>query len=273
MTNVFKSQATVPSLKITIFVLLAAFLVFHQTDAWRRRRRRRQCTCQVSLWSSWSGCSTEKCGQQGSQRRTRTVSSCGGAGCPALDETRQCFGSKAVNCQVSSWSPWNSCSAEQCGQQGSQRRTRTVVSSSSCGGAGCPALDETRQCFGSKAVNCQVNSWSEWSACTTPCGVSGVRFSARHRVITERCGGNCTSTFRKTRACLQLSCLNGGSLKGITCFCKEGYSGDCCESSTFRQKTPACLELSCLNGGNLKEGTCFCKEGYSGNCCEKGKCS
>jgi len=24
-----------------------------------------------------------------------------------------------------------------------------------------------------------------------------------------------------------------------------------------------------LNGGSLKDGTCFCKEGYSGNCCEK----
>ena len=170
------------SAKITVLILLAFFIVFHQTDAWRRRRRRR---------------------------------------CPPRD------------CEVSSWSSWSWCSADQCGQQGSQRRTRTVVSSSSCGGAGCPALDQTRQCFGSKAVNCQLSSWSEWSACTTPCGVSGIQSTARHRVITEQCGGICTSTFRKTRACLELSCLNGGSLKGGTCFCKRGYSGDCCEKGNY----------------------------------------
>ncbi|KAL9966421.1 hypothetical protein ACROYT_G024490 [Oculina patagonica] len=28
---------------------------------------------------------------------------------------------------------------------------------------------------------------------------------------------------------------------------------------------------SCQNGRSLKDGTCFCKEGYSGYCCEHGK--
>ena len=39
------------------------------------------------------------------------------------------------DCQVSSWSPWSSCSAGQCGQQVSQSRSRHVEFSSSCGGA------------------------------------------------------------------------------------------------------------------------------------------
>ena len=30
------------------------------------------------------------------------------------------------------------------------------------------------------------------------------------------------------------------------------------------------MELSCLNGRSLEHGIYFCKEGYSGNCCEKG---
>ena len=166
------------SAKITILTLLAFFVVFRQTDAWRRRRRRR-CTPRA--------------------------------------------------CEVTPWSSWSWCSADQCGQQGSQRRTRTEVSPSSCGGTECPALEETRQCYSSKVANCQLSSWSQWSACTTPCGVSGFQFTTRHRVKTEQCGGTCTSTFRKTRACLELSCLNGGSLKGRKCFCKEGYSGNCCE--------------------------------------------
>ena len=133
------------------------------------------------------------------------------------------------NCEVSSWSSWSSCSAEQCGQQGSQRRTRWRVSEPSCGGSECPTLEETRQCYGTRSVNCQLSSWSAWSACSTLCGVSGIQTSARHRIITERCGGSCSSTLRKTKGCQELSCLNGGSLKRETCFCKEGYSGQCCE--------------------------------------------
>ena len=140
------------------------------------------------------------------------------------------------DCQVSEWSYWSSCSASQCVQHGSQSRSRTEESSPSCGGAPCPDLKETRQCYGTTPVNCQLSSWSEWSACTTSCGVSGTQSSSRHRITTEQCGGTCTSTFRKTRACPDLSCLNGGSLKDGTCFCKEGYSGDCCEKKKGKRK-------------------------------------
>ena len=133
------------------------------------------------------------------------------------------------DCQVSSWSSWSSCSASRCGRQGSQSRSRSRESSPSCGGAQCPDLYETRSCYASTPVDCELSSWSEWSACTTPCGVSGTQHSARHRLVTEQCGGSCTSTFRKTRACPEFSCLNGGSLKDSNCFCKGGYSGNCCE--------------------------------------------
>ena len=133
------------------------------------------------------------------------------------------------DCEVSSWSSWSSCSAEQCGQEGSQQRTRWRVFEPSCGGSECPNLQETRQCYGTRSVNCQLSSWSAWSACSTLCGASGIQTTTRHRVITERCGGTCSSTFRKTRACMELSCLNGGSLEHGICFCKEGYSGNCCE--------------------------------------------
>ena len=133
------------------------------------------------------------------------------------------------DCQVSSWSSWSACSALQCGQHGSQSRSRQEESSASCGGAQCRDLYQTRQCYASKRVDCQLSSWSEWSACTTPCGVSGTQHSTRHRIVIEQCGGTCTSTFRKTRECPDLSCLNGGSLFDGSCFCKQRYSGNCCE--------------------------------------------
>ena len=133
------------------------------------------------------------------------------------------------DCQVSSWSSWSSCGASECGQPGSQSRSRQEESTASCGGVQCPDLHETRQCYATTRVYCQLSSWSEWSACTVPCGVSGTQHSTRHRIVTEQCGGTCTSIFRKTRACPDLSCLNGGSLKNGSCFCNEGYSGNCCE--------------------------------------------
>ena len=133
------------------------------------------------------------------------------------------------DCQVSSWSYWSSCSASQCVKHGAQSRSRTEETSPSCGGETCPELHETRQCYGTTPVDCQLSSWSEWSACTTPCGVSGTQSSSRHRKTTEQCGGSCTSTFSKTRACPDLSCLNGGSLQDGTCFCKKGFSGECCQ--------------------------------------------
>ncbi len=134
------------------------------------------------------------------------------------------------NCQVSSWSSWSPCSASWCGTQGSQGRSRTLTTTSACGGAPCPDLRERRQCYGTRPVNCQLSSWSEWSACTTPCGISGTQSSARHRITTEQCGGTCNSMFHKTRACPDLGCLNGGSLKGSICICKEGFAGECCET-------------------------------------------
>ena len=162
--------------------------------------------------------------------------------------TRQCYGSTPRDCQVSSWSPWSFCSAAQCGQQGSQSKSREEQSSSACGGAECPKLHETRQCYATTRVDCQLSSWSEWSACTVPCGVSGTQHSARHRIVTEQCGGTCTSTFRKTRACPDLSCMNGGSLKDGLCFCEEGYSGNCCEKKGRGKRTQNLLKTGELAG-------------------------
>ena len=130
---------------------------------------------------------------------------------------RQCT---PQDCQVSSWYSWNSCSVSTCGRQGLQYRSRSVTSSASCGGGSCPELYESRQCYGSTIENCQLSSWSEWSACPAMrCDFTAIQTSTRHRITTEKCGGWCTSTFRKTRMCLR------GSDN-----CK-GYSGVCCEKS------------------------------------------
>ena len=277
------------SLKISILVFVVLFAVFYDANAWRRRRRRR-CTphaCEVSSWSSWSSCSVQQCRQEGLQRRTRTQvspASCGGTDCPELDETRQCYGTRSVDCQLSSWSEWSACSSP-CGVFGVKSSTRHKIVIEQCGGTCTSTLRKTQQCYGRRSVDCKLSSWSEWSACSTLCEVSGVQSSTRRKIVIEQCGGTCTSTLRKTRHCYgtrSVDCKLSSWSEWSTCSTLCGVSG--VQSSTRRKivteqcggtctstlrKTRACPELSCLHGGSLKYGLCLCAKGYAGDCCEQ----
>lgn len=164
------------------------------------------------------------------------------------------------DCQVSSWTYWSSCYGERCRGRGVQRRTRWQDTVPSCGGSECPTLEETRSC-GSELTrrDCQLSSWSHWSTCSTPCGVSGVESSSRYKIITEQCGGYCPSILRKTRACFEFSCLNGGRLNHDgTCSCVEGYSGQCCEvKPDGNRKRFLCLHYPILTWVNKTRFVCI----------------
>ena len=180
------------SATIIPLVLLVLFIVFQHADAWQRRPRRRcpRRDCEVSYWSSWSSCSANSCGDRGNQSRSRIItsnSSCGGVACPpSLDETRQCYSSALVNCQLSSWSEWSVCTATSCKKSGIQFSSRHRITTEQCGGTCTSTFRKTRTCS-RISVDCQVSSWSEWSACTlTTCDVSsGIQFSTRHKIIKE----------------------------------------------------------------------------------------
>ena len=200
--------------------------------------------CSVTSWSYWSSCSVSRCKRQGSQSRSRSITThpeCGGNSCPSnLRESRLCYGSRAENCQVSSWSYWNSCSASTCGRQGSQTRSRSITSYPSCGGNTCPSnLQESRLCYGSGVENCQLSSWSEWSACPAiRCGSSAMQTSTRHKITREKCGGWCTSIFQKTRMCFRgpVNCELSSWSQWNTCNGTECTAGHGTQVS-FRHKT------------------------------------
>ena len=132
----------------------------------------------------------------------------------------------AINCRVDSWSPWSHCSAVQCGISGTQHRTRSIITHPSCGGAGCPHLQESEICYGTTAANCQYSAWSKWSECSR-CGE--FQTSTRYIITREQCGGNpCNMTaLNKTRVC-QTHCLNQGTLVDVQCHCRPGAYGSCC---------------------------------------------
>ena len=76
---------------------------------------------------------------------------------------------KAVNCLVSSWTSWSSCS-HLCGTSGTQRRTRHQTRAASCGGS-CPySLLETRKC---NRDACQHGGTPHSSGCTCRAGYGG----------------------------------------------------------------------------------------------------
>ncbi|MBI4699452.1 MAG: thrombospondin type-1 domain-containing protein, partial [Nitrospirae bacterium] len=72
-----------------------------------------------------------------------------------------------VDCVVSNWSDWGTCSAS-CGG-GTQARTRTIVTPPATGGAECPALSEEQSC---NTHACPVYGWvtGGWSECSKECG-------------------------------------------------------------------------------------------------------
>ena len=90
--------------------------------------------CQVSSWSKWTSCS-KKCGG-GTTNRKRTVinvNKYGGKSCPTLAESKACNEKHCpVNCVVSPWAGWPSCS-KTCGG-GAQTTTRSVTTPAKYGG-------------------------------------------------------------------------------------------------------------------------------------------
>lgn len=82
-----------------------------------------------------------------------------------------------------------------------------------------------RQCY---KQNCVPGQWSKWSPCSHSCGPHGHSRATRPIIRPASCGGTCLVTTVAAKACNRF-CLNGGTLIRSSCYCKSGYSGECCE--------------------------------------------
>eukprot|EP01012_Entosiphon_sulcatum_P049575 TRINITY_DN6820_c0_g1_i6.p1 TRINITY_DN6820_c0_g1~~TRINITY_DN6820_c0_g1_i6.p1 ORF type:complete len:7637 (+),score=112.47 TRINITY_DN6820_c0_g1_i6:5459-28369(+) len=162
--------------------------------------------CEVSVWSQWSPCSVS-CGG-GFYNRTRTilVAPTGAEQCPTLFEQRSCNELPCpVDCVVSPWSDWDTCTKDCNG--GTQQRTRQILVRASSGGVACPnSLVETQGCnMDPCAVDCEVTLWSDWSACTASCG-SGTQTRTRSVVTQPSKGGKLCPDITETQACNTQAC-------------------------------------------------------------------
>eukprot|EP01128_Nolandella_sp_AFSM9_P000118 TRINITY_DN1019_c0_g2_i1.p1 TRINITY_DN1019_c0_g2~~TRINITY_DN1019_c0_g2_i1.p1 ORF type:complete len:835 (-),score=95.18 TRINITY_DN1019_c0_g2_i1:2-2281(-) len=147
--------------------------------------------CVLSEWSQWTIC-TEECGG-GERSRTRTVleEETGDGVCiDVLLQTDSCNPQVCdVDCVVTDWGQWGSCSASCDG--GNQTRTRTVTTPATGAGT-CPSLSESTQCndtpcTGETDVDCIVGEWTEWGVSDAEC-LGGV--SLRTRVVVTPRSGN-----------------------------------------------------------------------------------
>ncbi|XP_076810051.1 spondin-1-like isoform X5 [Clavelina lepadiformis] len=157
--------------------------------------------CEVGQWSNWSDCSTS-CGL-GSRHRTRLVikeNKYDGNECPSLKETADCnTGECPVNCLVGDWTTWNECS-KSCGT-GTRQRSREVIQQNDYNGKDCPELDEEIECNERECpVHCEVGQWSNWSDCSTSCGL-GSRHRTRLVIKENKYDGNECPSLKETADC------------------------------------------------------------------------
>ncbi|CAK0820306.1 unnamed protein product [Prorocentrum cordatum] len=114
-----------------------------------------------------------------------------GMSCPALTMQKKCNQIRCpVNCKVSEWSGFSTCTAD-CGG-GQQQRTRAIlVKPRTNGGAECDSALEERPCnTGSCNRDCVLDHWTEWAGCSAACG-GGVRSRARGVLAPIRALGKC----------------------------------------------------------------------------------
>ncbi|XP_077980747.1 spondin-1-like [Glandiceps talaboti] len=127
-------------------------------------------------------------------------------------------GCGAVDCSVSGWGSWSTCSIS-CGGTGSQIRIRSIVAYASCGGSCNYGLVETQYCYtpacyvGCGAVDCSVSIWGSWSECSISCGGTGGQIRTRSIAGYASCGGSCNYGLSESQLC-------------YAPVCPDDYSGD-----------------------------------------------
>jgi hypothetical protein len=173
--------------------------------------------CVVSAWTAFGPCS-KTCGS-GTRVRTRSITQKnlhnGATVCPSLSELQVCSSEPcALDCQVTTYGAWSTCTAS-CGS-GSQTRARTVTRVASHGGAACPPLQATRSCNTFDCpMNCVQGNWGEWGDCSVSCG-SGHKTRSRSVIDHPTFGGKYCDAARISTTCNAHPCPTDCVLSAFT---------------------------------------------------------
>ena len=172
--------------------------------------------CQLYDFTDWSSCEST-----GNQTRVRNVLFDFGLNCPPpSDVSRLQNQTCAVDCVVSDWSNWNTCTAE-CGSTGVRSRTRSITTPPLNGGLACPATTEVQACNRVPCpVDCVVGVWNDWSPCSKICDDGsgpGSKIRTRNIITYPQYVGQVCPPIKETIACNRSPCsFNITASKPIT---------------------------------------------------------
>jgi hypothetical protein len=169
--------------------------------------------CELSPWTPFSDCS-ERCGG-GTKLRFRTIlkqPNALGTKCPELVERQPCnTAACGVDCVVSAWGSWGSCS-KTCGS-GLKLRKRSITATPNDTGKRCPSLEEPLACGEAACPNhCVLSPWSVWGECDKLCG-NGEQHRSRQVLSSPQYGGNACGATDEKRECNKFSCK--GDMEGL----------------------------------------------------------
>eukprot|EP00927_Polykrikos_kofoidii_P015879 TRINITY_DN17114_c0_g1_i1.p1 TRINITY_DN17114_c0_g1~~TRINITY_DN17114_c0_g1_i1.p1 ORF type:complete len:1608 (+),score=202.77 TRINITY_DN17114_c0_g1_i1:84-4907(+) len=166
------------------------------------------CIPRNCVWGDWTDWMSPRCNEIASRVRTmKKRNNLCGEPCEGADaETKRIRSncSSAVDCALSEWVPWSSCTST----GGQSYRTRSISTFPANEGRPCRGnLRETRSCKKEAGrVDCAVSAWSRWSACTKSCDGG---YQKRTREIETRSSGNgfaCTEALEEIQSCSEECC-------------------------------------------------------------------
>eukprot|EP01134_Creolimax_fragrantissima_P000840 CFRG0840T1 len=161
--------------------------------------------CNVTSWSEWTACSMSCGGGTQNRSRTEIIPELGidnNDNCPPLNETQVCNDQLCpIDCVVGDWTTWGDCSTS-CGNSGVKHRSREILTPPANGGSLCGSLSENIECPDTPCpVDCTVDQWSPWSACSITCDDNGTEFRTRKVVTEAQNNGSCLFALNETIEC------------------------------------------------------------------------
>jgi len=159
--------------------------------------------CEWGPWSKWTACSATCAG--GSIKRVRDISvhkKNNGSDCLGFfEESAVCNNNPCPgSCVWSDWCDWGDCPAS-CGGA-KKESTRARLQEASAGGDPCVG-NSTREeiCNTHKCpVDCQLQEWTDWSACSVSCG-TGVKVRSRVKTQEREGGKACDGQLSEVKDC------------------------------------------------------------------------
>eukprot|EP00927_Polykrikos_kofoidii_P007269 TRINITY_DN12977_c0_g1_i1.p1 TRINITY_DN12977_c0_g1~~TRINITY_DN12977_c0_g1_i1.p1 ORF type:complete len:1523 (+),score=156.79 TRINITY_DN12977_c0_g1_i1:74-4642(+) len=206
--------------------------------------------CLFSSWSEWMGCKASSL-QEYRFRSVQIEAVSDGEPCAgSMKEVRDCIFSKNTTRSEGDWSEWSACDKPCMGGQQVRKRNSYDLSVEWVTSP-LVSISEMRGCNEQRcnSSDCELSMWSEWSGCSTSCGV-GVSKRTRQVSAEAHPGGSpCRGSLSEVGECFISSCDAVDCTWGVwddwsACSCS------CGDGETTRERHVKTLPTS---GGKLCE--------------------